>query len=76
MPVNTADEQMKQKYMDMVRRSAVNSSLEQLNKFGLQMFLFSRYGKMYIMQRIWTVSLLQKWKKILCIYRASYAKIM
>ena len=38
MPVNTADEQMKQKYMDMVRRSAVNSSLEQLNKFGLQMF--------------------------------------
>ena len=38
MPVNTADERMKQKYMDMVRRSAVNSSLEQLNKFGLQMF--------------------------------------
>ena len=38
MPVNTTDEQMKQKYMDMVRRSAVNSALEQLNKFGLQMF--------------------------------------
>ena len=38
MPVNTADEQMKQKYMNMVRCSASNSSLEQLNKFGLQMF--------------------------------------
>ena len=30
--------QMKQKYMDGVRHSAVNSSMEQLNKFGLQMF--------------------------------------
>ena len=29
---------MKQKYMDGVRHSAVNSSMEQLNKFGLQMF--------------------------------------
>lgn len=29
---------MKQKYIDAVRRSAVNSSLEQVNKFGLQMF--------------------------------------
>ena len=38
IPVNTSDAQMKQKYMDMVRHSAVNSSLEQLNKFGLQMF--------------------------------------
>ena len=38
MPVNTADGQMKQKYMDMIRHSAVNSSMEQINKFGLQMF--------------------------------------
>lgn len=29
---------MKQKYMDGVRHSAVNSSMKQLNKFGLQMF--------------------------------------
>ena len=36
--MDASDKQMKQKYMDMVRRSAVNSSLEQLNKFGLQMF--------------------------------------
>ena len=38
MPVNTADGKMKQKYMDMNRHSAVNSSMEQINKFGLQMF--------------------------------------
>ena len=47
MPVNTADERMKQKYMDMVRRSAVNSSLEQLNKFGLQMFYSADMENVY-----------------------------
>lgn len=47
MPVNTADEQMKQKYMDMVRRSAANSSLEQLNKFGLQMFYTADMENVY-----------------------------
>lgn len=47
MPVNTADEQMKQKYMDMVRRSAANSSLEQLNKFGLQMFYIADMENVY-----------------------------
>ena len=47
MPVNTTDEQMKQKYMDMVRRSAVNSSLEQLNKFGLQMFYSADMENVY-----------------------------
>ena len=47
MPVNTADEQMKQKYMDMVRHSAVNSSLEQLNKFGLQMFYTADMENVY-----------------------------
>lgn len=47
MPVNTTDEQMKQKYMDMVRCSAVNSSLEQLNKFGLQMFYTADMENVY-----------------------------
>ncbi|MCI5857424.1 MAG: GNAT family N-acetyltransferase [Agathobacter sp.] len=37
-PVNPLDVQMKQKYMDTVRNSAVNSAFEQTNKFGLQMF--------------------------------------
>lgn len=47
MPVNTGDKEMKQKYMDMVRRSAVNSSLEQLNKFGLQMFYTADMENIY-----------------------------
>ncbi len=47
MPVNTTDEQMKQKYMDMVRRSAGNSSLEHLNKFGLQMFYTADMENVY-----------------------------
>ena len=47
MPVNTGDKQMKQKYMDMVRSSAVNSSLEQLNKFGLQMFYTADMENIY-----------------------------
>lgn len=38
LPVDPTDMQMKQKYMDMVCHSAVNSSMEQINKFGLQMF--------------------------------------
>ena len=32
------DGQMRQKYMDAVRNCATNSALEQINKFGLQMF--------------------------------------
>ena len=47
VPVNTKNEQMKQKYMDMVRRSAANSSLEQLNKFGLQMFYTADMENVY-----------------------------
>ncbi len=47
MPVNAADEQMKQKYMEMVRRSDANSSLEQLNKFGLQMFYTADMKNVY-----------------------------
>lgn len=47
MPVNTEDEQMKQKYRGMVRRSAVNSSLEHRNKFGLQMFYTADMENVY-----------------------------
>lgn len=45
--VNAADKQMKQKYMNMVRCSASNSSLEQLNKFGLQMFYTADMENVY-----------------------------
>ena len=47
IPVDASDKQMKQKYMDMVRRSAVNSSLEHLNKFGLQMFYTADMENVY-----------------------------
>ena len=45
--VDTGDEQMKQKYMDMVRRSVSNSSFEQLNKYGLQMFYTADMENVY-----------------------------
>lgn len=41
VPVSPEDSAMKERYMDAVRNSAVNSSLEQMNKFGLQMFYTS-----------------------------------
>ena len=47
VPVNTADVQMKQKYMDMIRHSAANSSMEQINKFGLQMFYTADIENVY-----------------------------
>lgn len=47
IPVNASDGQMKQKYMDMVRHSAVNSSMEQTNKFGLQMFYTADMENVY-----------------------------
>ena len=40
-PVDREDFQMRSRYMDAVRHSAVNASLEQVNKFGLQMFYTS-----------------------------------
>ena len=35
--MDASDKQMKQKYMDMVRHSAVNSSMEQINKYWIMM---------------------------------------
>lgn len=47
IPVNASDVQMKQKYMEMVRHSAVHSTLEQTNKFGLQMFYTADMENVY-----------------------------
>ncbi len=41
------DEQIKRKYMDAVRNCAVNSALEHVNKFGLQMFYTSDLQNVY-----------------------------
>lgn len=46
-PVDRQDEQMKRNYMDAVRKSAVNASLEQMNKFGLQMFYTADMSDVY-----------------------------
>ena len=45
--MDALDKQMKQKYMDMVRHSAVNSSMEQINKFSLQMFYTADVENVY-----------------------------
>lgn len=52
LPVDENNEQMKQKYMDAVRHSAVNASLEQMNKFGLQMFYTSDMSNVYYAEDI------------------------
>ena len=46
-PADSADPQMKRRYMEAVRESAVNASLEQLNKFGLQMFYTADLNNTY-----------------------------
>lgn len=50
--VNTEDKAIKEKYMDAVRNSAVNSSLEQMNKFGLQLFYTSSLEDIFYAQDI------------------------
>ena len=46
-PVNGQDRPGKRDYLDAVRRSAVNASLDQVNKFGLQMFYTSDLSNVY-----------------------------
>lgn len=45
--IREQDEQMKQKYLDDVRNCAINSALEHINKFGLQMFYTSNLQNVY-----------------------------
>lgn len=46
-PVDTQDRQVKLHYMDTVQKSAVNASLDQINKFGLQMFYTADLSGLY-----------------------------
>ena len=41
------DEQVRRKYMDAVKNCAVNSALEHVNKFGLQMFYTADLQNVY-----------------------------
>lgn len=51
-PVKPTDQEMKRKYMDAVRNSAVNTALEQKNKFGLQMFYTAGMEKVYYSRKL------------------------
>lgn len=50
--VDREDPQVRSRYMDAVRGSAVNASLEQVNKFGLQMFYTSDLQNTYYAEDI------------------------
>ena len=45
--VDASDAAMKEKYLHAVRNSAVNSSFEQVNKFGLQLFYTGGFDTLY-----------------------------
>ena len=51
-PADGQDVQRKRHYMDAVKGSAVNASLEQVNKFGLQMFYTSDLSNTYYAEDI------------------------
>lgn len=59
------DEQMKQKYMDAVRNSAVNSALEHINKFGLQMFYTANLHDVYYADDLDCFAVMEKSKDTL-----------
>ena len=45
--VGKTDTELKARYMELVRKSAIHSSFEQINKFGLQMFYTSGLDNVY-----------------------------
>ena len=55
-----ASPNLKQKYLDAVRYSAVNSSLEQVNKFGLQMFYTADLSEVYYAEDIDCFAVLER----------------
>ena len=46
-PIKYLDDGIKKKYLELVRNSVCHSSLEQVNKFGLQMFYTSGFDTVY-----------------------------
>ena len=63
-PVDPEDQAMKEKYMDSVRNSTVNSSLEQMNKFGLQLFSFSTLLHLKASSMLKISTVLSQWKRM------------
>jgi GNAT superfamily N-acetyltransferase len=52
LPVNPAEQLLKGRYVDAVRHSAVNASLEQKNKYGLQMFYTAGMEQVYYSRKL------------------------
>lgn len=52
VPVKASDAVLRNKYLDDVRNCSVNSSLEQINKFGLQMFYTCAFEDLYYAEDI------------------------
>lgn len=50
--LNSADKAMRNKYLSYVKSSAVNSELEQTNKFSLQMFYTAELENITVKNRI------------------------
>lgn len=48
---NSADKAMRNKYLSYVKSSAVNSELEQTNKFSLQMFYTAELENVYYSEK-------------------------
>lgn len=63
--VDGQDKQIKIKYMDAVRNSAVNAALEQINKYGLQMFYTAGLNNVYYADDIDCFVVMEKWDDIL-----------
>ena len=61
IPFKKADGQLKIKYQNAVRHSAVNSALEQVNKYGLQMFYTADMGDVYYAEEIDCFAVMEKW---------------
>ena len=49
--LNSADKAMRNKYLSYVKSSAVNSELEQTNKFSLQMFYTAELENVYYSEK-------------------------
>lgn len=67
LPVDKKDGQMRCRYMDAVRHGAVNSALEQLNKFGLQMFYTADLSNVYYAADIDCFAVLETEGDVLCL---------
>lgn len=73
-PVGSSEQFHKNRYMEMVRHSAVQAALEQKNKFGLQMFYTSGMEEVYYNRKLDGYIVLEKQENILYLQRVICAE--